>query len=159
MSDDANFVVKFVYGKPGEEFPVKKINVSTGRQGLQGPKGDPGSFENVIKTAAVDIPGHRFVSLNMDNKIEPTNLLEPYSRYSILGFIESAVDAGQQTQVKTMGYTSDTSFSLIPEYPVFIAANGLFTCIEPESGWVSQVGTVINANSFFINIDKTYYKE
>lgn len=152
-------IVKFEYGIPGVDFPIKKIELNMGRQGMPGGKGDSGTFEDISKTALVDIPGFRFVSVSTNDQFVPAMITDNFLRNSVIGFSRNAITINEVGQIKTLGMITDSSFDLIPEQPLFLIDNGLFTQVEPESGWIVELGMAQTNKSFFVSIERPYYKE
>jgi len=76
-----------------------------------------------------------------------------------VGLIRESVVSGQSTNYFTKGFISNENwnFSVNPGTLLFCGNNGQVTINVPQSGFLQQVGHVVNNNTIFLNIERPIF--
>lgn len=76
-----------------------------------------------------------------------------------VGLIRESVVSGQSTNYFTNGFISNENwnFSVNPGTLLFCGNNGQVTINVPQSGFLQQVGHVVNNNTIFLNIERPIF--
>ena len=70
---------------------------------------------------------------------------------AVIGLTLNAVSAGGKVRIHLLGTVTESSWTWIPDQPLFVGDNGLLTQTAPSLGFSMLVGTAISADT--INFD------
>lgn len=127
------------------------VHVGTpGLQGPPGPMGPAGSSVEVL-TAAMPVSAFRCVSLLPDGRAALTDPLDDVSMQAIAGLSTSAAGAAGASINVGRGFIQNPAWSLAPNSPIFVGADGALTQSPPTAIVSRQVGIALSATSIHFN--------
>ncbi|RMD73194.1 MAG: DUF2190 family protein [Chloroflexi bacterium] len=112
---------------------------------------------NVSYVAGEPIAAGKCVRVGSDQKLYLVNSSVPTHAKTCVGIAVDSASAGQECRVRISGLLSLPtvwSFSTVG-VPVFIQANGSVAPTLPSTGFVQQVGIVVQSHSILIALDTT----
>lgn len=117
-----------------------------------------GDLNAAITTiAGEDVAPNRVVYINA-GKVYLADKDNLTDRDKVIGITKTAAIINNLVDVYTTNTVTNTSWNWNPGV-VYVDTGGAMTQTEPTSGFIVQVGVVVNATTIFIDIDKIDYIE
>lgn len=102
--------------------------------------------------AGQTLVAHSFVKMQSDGKIYYADFGVPTDASIVLGMTAAAAITGGAVVVVEMGSVTDSTWSLTPGQPLYLAATGQFTQVVPFDGYILPVGLATGATSALVRI-------
>lgn len=100
--------------------------------------------------AGVTISGGKAVIIDVDKKVYPFDILNPYHYDKFLGVAESAASLGQPIVIVTNGPSTVIGTGWMPGKQYYIGGDSFLTEIAPSSGYVKLVGIGVDTNVLIV---------
>jgi hypothetical protein len=100
--------------------------------------------------AGAIINGGKAVMIDVDKKVYPFDILNPYHYDKFLGIAETAASAGQPVVIVTNGPSNVIGTGWGPGVGYYIGFSGFLTNIPPSYGLVKQVAVGIDVNTIIV---------
>jgi hypothetical protein len=130
------------------------VVVAAGRQGLPGPRGQPGPSGGsaVQRQAGETISALRLV-YELDGVVRYLDHEDAEHINLALGLSLASGDAGTEVDVQLSGSVDESTWSWSPG-PVWLGAQGFLTQLPPDDGFLLYVGTAVSPTRLILNIDQ-----
>ena len=129
---------------------AKSVQIVT--VGTQGPAGvagaDGASPDQVIKTASVDLNGHRAVAVSGAGLVYADSSNQAHIGL-VIGITTGAVLAGQSVNVLTAGEVTEPTWSWSLGN-VYVGVNGLLTQTAPTVGFIQIIGIATSPTTLLV---------
>lgn len=126
--------------------------IMRGPQGNQGPPGTGTAAIISDRIAAQPLSGHRVVRTLPNGTVSYADRSVPGHADSVLGLTIGAAAAGARVDVMSSGFITESSWTWIPNQPLWLGSTGYLTQARPVSGSMLAVGFAETATTIFIRI-------
>lgn len=130
---------------------IISLDTGSGIKGDKGDKGDPGG-STTIKRAADNIGGHRAVALNDTDEVIYASSDNISHIGRLLGITTGAAESGSLINIQCMDYMTESSWSWVPNKPIYLGINGLLTQDINNTGlFVLVIAYALSQTNILIN--------
>lgn len=125
---------------------------------VTGPKGEPGATEVQYPALAQGqgvLGGHRVVMLTADGTVNYADARNPEDARRILGITTGAAVNGESANIQTTGPMIESSWSWVPDEPVYLGQDGLLTQTVPtwpSAAFLRVMGVAISPTTLLIGM-------
>lgn len=139
-----------------EEVLTLVSEAAQGPQGIQGPRGEPGASGDVsfVYQAVGAISGHRVVTLDEQGMATYASSDTAAHAHRVVGVTMNAASPGDALTIKKFGEVTEPSWSWQIDQPVYLAADGVLTQVQPTapaSKFSLVVGFPVSATTLFVS--------
>lgn len=135
---------------------IVSVILSAGDTGPQGAPGAPGPSGDdiVVVTAAIDLGGHRVVTLDGVGEARYADNTQSTHLHRVLGITLGAFNTGTLGTVMRLGEIIEPTWNWTLNQPIFLGTNGLLTQTPPVSPavFLQIVGFPILPTSMFVDL-------
>lgn len=139
---------------------IIEVGSETGPPGPPGPPGDPGppgppgGLNILTKIASIALSGHRAVSPKINGTLEYADATVLSHLHRPVWLTMSSIGAGLSGEVLVEGEITESSWSWVPELPVYLGTNGLLIQIVPTFPSLNillQLGVAVSSTTLFFD--------